>query len=138
MLKNADTTITLEKRWRIVETNEKIVRQLQEQLGIHPLFCQLLAQRGMATFEQAKRFFRPEWSQLYDPFLMKDMEKAVDRLSEAIKKGEKILLYGDYDVDGTTSIALLYSFLEKYHKNLDYYIPDRYKEGYGVSMEGIW
>lgn len=138
MLKNADTTITLEKRWRIVETNEEMVRQLQEQLGIHPLFCQLLAQRGMTTFEQAKRFFRPEWSHLHDPFLMKDMEKAVNRLSEAIKKGEKILLYGDYDVDGTTSIALLYSFLEKYHKNLDYYIPDRYKEGYGVSMEGIW
>jgi single-stranded-DNA-specific exonuclease len=137
MSKNADTTTTLEKRWRILETNEEIVGQLQQDLGIHPLFCQLLVQRGITTFEDAKRFFRPEWSHLHDPFLMKDMEKAVDRLSVAIKKGEKILLYGDYDVDGTTSIALLYSFLEKYHNNLGYYIPDRYKEGYGVSMEGI-
>ncbi|MFN7119950.1 MAG: single-stranded-DNA-specific exonuclease RecJ, partial [Saprospiraceae bacterium] len=137
MSKIADTTTSVRKRWRILDTNEEIVRQLQEQLGIHPLFCRLLAQRGITTFEAAKRFFRPEWSHLHDPLLMKDMEKAVDRLTQAIQKGEKILLYGDYDVDGTTSIALLYSFLEKYHKNLDYYIPDRYKEGYGVSMEGI-
>lgn len=121
-----------------MESNEEIVRQLQEQLHIHPLFCQLLAQRGITTFEAAKRFFRPEWNHLHDPLLMKDMEKAVDRLTQAIQKGEKIMLYGDYDVDGTTSIALLYSFLTKYHTNLDYYIPDRYKEGYGVSMEGIW
>lgn len=128
----------MQKRWRTLESNEEIVRQLQEQLGIHPIFCQLLVQRGITTFEAAKRFFRPEWSHLHDPLLMKDMEKAVDRLTLAIQKGEKILLYGDYDVDGTTSIALLYNFLEKYHKNLDYYIPDRYKEGYGVSMDGIW
>lgn len=137
MSQSAGTTIVLEKRWCTLETNEETVYQLQTQLGIHPLFCQLLVQRGITTFEAAKRFFRPEWQHLHDPLLMKDMEKAVDRLSEAIKKGEKIMLYGDYDVDGTTSIALLYTFLEKYHKNLTYYIPDRYKEGYGVSMEGI-
>jgi single-stranded-DNA-specific exonuclease len=134
----ATTTTARQKRWRTPETNAEIVCQLQQALGIHPIFCTLLAQRGITTFDEARRFFRPEWSHLHDPFLMKDMEKAVARLSAAIQKGEKILLYGDYDVDGTTSIALLYSFLIQHHKNLDYYIPDRYKEGYGVSSEGIW
>ncbi len=138
MLSTTTKTLSTQKQWNLIETVESTVQHLQESLGIHPHFCRLLAQRGVTTFDEAKRFFRPEWSHLHDPFLLKDMQKAVARLSSAIEKEENILLYGDYDVDGTTSIALLYSFLEKKHKKLDYYIPDRYKEGYGVSMEGIW
>lgn len=128
----------MQKQWTFVQSELEEVKKLHAALGIHPIFCQLLVQRGITTFEAAKRFFRPEWSHLHDPLLMKDMEKAVKRLSEAIENQEKILLYGDYDVDGTTSIALMFCFLSKYHKQLDYYIPDRYKEGYGLSMDGIW
>ena len=97
----------------------------------------MLAQRGISTFEESKRFFRPSVEHMHDPFLMKDMDKAVTRLRQAIDNDEKILLYGDYDVDGTTSVAMMYSFLNNHHKNLQYYIPDRYNEGYGVSDEGI-
>lgn len=128
----------MQKQWTFVQNEIELTKNLQEKLGIHPLFCQLLVQRGITTFDAAKRFFRPEWTHLHDPFLLKDMPQAVARLSRAIENGEKILLYGDYDVDGTTAIALLYTFLIKHHKNLNYYIPDRYKEGYGVSMDGIW
>ncbi len=127
----------MEKHWKIQESDAKVVAALQEALRIQPVFCQLLAQRGIHTYDDAKRFFRPEWSHLHDPFLMRDMDRAVARLTQAIENQEKILLYGDYDVDGTTAIALLYSFLQRFHKNLDYYIPDRYKEGYGVSFDGI-
>ncbi len=127
----------MEKAWKLFESEDATVRQLEESLGIHPVFCQLLVQRGITTYEQAKRFFRPERSHLHDPFLMKDMDKAVARLEKAIQNNEKILFFGDYDVDGTTAVALMYSFLQKHHKNLDYYLPDRYKEGYGVSLEGI-
>ncbi|MDX1940076.1 MAG: single-stranded-DNA-specific exonuclease RecJ [Saprospiraceae bacterium] len=130
-------SMSLEKEWRLIETDQVVVAQLQQALGIHPIFCQLLVQRGITTYEQAKRFFRPELSQLHNPFLMKDMDKAISRIEEAMLQKERILLYGDYDVDGTTAIALLYSFLQMHHKNLDYYIPDRDKEGYGVSFEGI-
>ncbi|MEK7253824.1 MAG: DHH family phosphoesterase, partial [Bacteroidota bacterium] len=127
----------MRKRWTLLPADENEVRHLQEALHIHPVFCRLLAQRGIKTFEQAHHFFRPEWSHLHDPFLMKDMDAAVRRLEQALANGERILLYGDYDVDGTTSVALMYSFLEKHSKSIDYYIPDRYKEGYGVSMEGV-
>jgi len=127
----------MKKRWKLIPTDESEVRQLQEALKIHPIFCQLLVQRGIKTFEEAKSFFRPELSHLHDPFLMKDMEAALLRLEKAIQDEERILLYGDYDVDGTTSVALLYSFLKNHHSKLDYYIPDRYKEGYGISMQGI-
>lgn len=127
----------MDKKWTKVPVDPKTVETLQQSLGISPLLCQLLVQRNIETFDQARQFFRPELTQLHDPFLMKDMDKAVNRLSNAIKKGEKILLYGDYDVDGTSSIALMFHFLQNFRVPLDYYIPDRYLEGYGISMEGV-
>lgn len=125
------------KVWKSIPYDEEIARHLQEVLKIHPVFCQLLAQRNVTSYDEAKRFFRPELSDLHDPFLMKDMSKATARILEAFEKNEKILIYGDYDVDGTTSVAMLYAYLSRLHKNLDYYIPDRYKEGYGLSYQGI-
>ncbi len=125
------------KEWKINEADSAIVAHLEEVLKLDPFFCKLLVQRGIKTFEEAKQFFRPDISQLHDPFLMKDMEKAVIRLNRAIEFDEKILIYGDYDVDGTTSVAMMYEFLKEFHPHLEYYIPDRYKEGYGVSMEGV-
>jgi len=110
---------------------------LQEVLKINPIFCQMLAQRGVTNYDEAYQFFRPSLEHLHDPFLMQDMNLAVNRLAMAIQRKEKILLYGDYDVDGTTSVALMFSFLKKYHQQLDFYIPDRYTEGYGVSIAGI-
>lgn len=127
----------MQKRWELTEYDVTEATELQEQLNIHPIFCQLLVQRGIYTFQQAKRFFRPQLSHLHDPFLMKDMERAVQRIGQAIIKKEKILLYGDYDVDGTTAVALLYTFLKSYHSNLEIYFPDRYKEGYGISIKGV-
>lgn len=123
--------------WKLQAADEQDVESLRQALGIHPVLCRLLVQRGIKTFEEARSFFRPSLEDLHDPFLLQDMDKAVERLRTAIEKREKILLYGDYDVDGTCSIALMYSFLEPIHPSLDYYIPDRYREGYGVSMEGI-
>lgn len=127
----------MKKRWNLLSTNADVVQHLQDELKINPVFCQLLAQRGISNFEGARQFFRPSLNELHNPFLMKDMDKAINRLTDAIHSKEKVLLFGDYDVDGTTSVALMFSFLKKYHKNLDYYIPDRYKEGYGVSIAGI-
>ena len=115
----------------------KVVSSLQESLGVAPIIATLLAQRGINTFEEAKQFFRPQLSDLNDPFLMKDMDKAVERLSTAISNNEKILVYGDYDVDGTTAVSLMYLFLKGFSKNVEHYIPDRYGEGYGVSYKGI-
>src|SRR5690554_4393123 len=97
----------------------------------------MLLQRGISTFEEAKALFRPSLETLHDPFLMKDMDKAIDRLESAMLKQEKILVYGDYDVDGTTAVSLFYGFMRKRYAHLDFYIPDRYKEGYGVSNIGI-
>ena len=130
-------TFTMKKRWNIPPTDPSVVNQLQEALKIDPVFCQMLVQRGISTFDEARHFFRPSLDHLYDPFLMKDMDKAIARLELAFQQKEKILLYGDYDVDGTTSVALMYSFLEKYYDQLDFYVPDRYKEGYGISFAGI-
>lgn len=130
-------TPDMRKQWSLIPTDEAAIQHLHEVLKIHPLLCRLLVQRGITSYDAAKTFFRPELSQLHDPFLMKDMDAAVNRLTKAIVKGEKILLYGDYDVDGTTSVAMMYDFLSKRHSQLDYYIPDRYKEGYGVSAEGV-
>lgn len=110
---------------------------LQKALNIHPLFCKILTQRGIGTFDEAKGFFRPQLSELHDPWLMKDMDKAVKRLHVAFETNEKILVFGDYDVDGTTSVASMYRFLKKIHTSLDFYIPHRYREGYGVSKAGI-
>lgn len=127
----------MDKRWKILESDETGVAVLQNQLNINSAICRLLIQRGLPTFEDAKNFFRPSLDMLYDPNLMKDMEKAVNRVSEAIARNEKILVYGDYDVDGTTSVAVMYSFLVTLHANLEFYIPHRYREGYGVSSQGI-
>lgn len=111
--------------------------KLAEELGIHPVLGNLLLQRGIKDSAAAKSFFRPQLHDLHDPFLMKDMDKAVRRLNKAIGKKERILIYGDYDVDGTTAVSLVYKYLQQYYSNIDYYIPDRYDEGYGVSRKGI-
>lgn len=128
----------MEKRWVLKEQSDASeVALLSDALGIDRVLANLLIQRGVKTFEQAKIFFRPTLDSLYDPFLMKDMDKAVVRIEQAIDKGEKILVYGDYDVDGTTAVALMYSFLSKLTDKIAYYIPNRYSEGYGVSIEGV-
>ncbi|MEJ6980719.1 single-stranded-DNA-specific exonuclease RecJ [Pedobacter sp. P351] len=128
----------MQKRWAEQEvTNQKAIQDLMQSLQIDEVLARLLVGRGITTFEDARCFFRPDLCHLHDPFLMQDMEKAILRIETAINKAEKILIYGDYDVDGTTSVALVYSFFRKYHKHLDYYIPDRYKEGYGISFQGI-
>ncbi|MBN2347367.1 MAG: single-stranded-DNA-specific exonuclease RecJ [Bacteroidales bacterium] len=128
----------MSKIWKIKERgNEEIISRLAEELNINDVLANLLVQRNITNFEDAKAYFRPSLDNLHDPFLMPDMEKAVDRINQAIQNNEKILVYGDYDVDGTTSVALMYSFLRKKHENLDYYIPDRYSEGYGISFKGI-
>lgn len=128
----------MEYRWNNLPLPAKsIVQELQSALGIDGHLCVLLAQRGVTSFEEARDFFRPSLKKLHDPFLMKDMEAAVARINQAIEAGERILIYGDYDVDGTTSVALVYSFLIDHFPLLSTYIPDRYKEGYGVSTAGI-
>jgi single-stranded-DNA-specific exonuclease len=126
------------KRWVIKERGDSVVvKQLAGALGVSESLANLMVQRNITSPQEAKAFFTPDLSYLHDPFMMKDMNIAVDRLSTAIKKNEKILVYGDYDVDGTTAVALVYSFLKEQYSNVEYYIPDRYKEGYGVSFQGI-
>lgn len=128
----------MEKRWVFKPIpEEKTVKDLSSAINVVPAMATMLAQRGIETFDQAKTFFRPSLSDLHDPFLMKDMDKAVERIKKAFSQKEKILVYGDYDVDGTTSVSLVYDFLSKIYSFLDYYIPDRYKEGYGISTQGI-
>ena len=113
------------------------VSRLATEVGIDSVLAELLVKRGVETFEEARSFFRPNLANLHDPFLMKDMDRAVERLHAAVVSGEKILIYGDYDVDGTTAVALVYSFVSRFTKNIDFYIPDRNDEGYGVSLKGI-
>ena len=127
----------MEKRWKILSADETAVQSLQQSLKINPVLCRILVQRGIDTYEKAKDFFRPELSQLHSPWLMKDMTKAVDRILRAFASREKILVFGDYDVDGTTAVSCMYQFLKKIHAPLDFYIPHRYREGYGVSRAGI-
>ncbi len=128
----------MDKRWTIKENeDEDKIEHLSKVLNIDRYLSNLLLQRGIETFDQAKLFFRPSLDHLHDPFLMMDMDKAVDRLNTAINTNEKVFIYGDYDVDGTTSVALVYSFLTKYIANIDFYIPNRYEEGYGISLKGI-
>ncbi|HPG55565.1 MAG TPA: DHH family phosphoesterase, partial [Candidatus Enterocola sp.] len=130
----------LNHKWIINELTEeqkKCKEELVKQLNISPIICTLLVQRGIYTYEEAKKFFRPQLSQIHDPFLLNDMDKAVERLNLAMGKKEKILIYGDYDVDGTTAVALVYKFLQQFYSSIDFYIPDRYEEGYGVSYKGI-
>lgn len=130
--------MALDRKWILKPAGDpEIVSRLTSELGVDRVLAELLVQRGMRTFEEARAFFRPSLDNLHDPFLMKDMDKAVDRLTRAVDGKEKILVYGDYDVDGTTAVALVYSFLYKYTRQIDYYIPDRYDEGYGVSYKGI-
>ena len=112
-------------------------KALSKETGVHPTLCKLLIERGVSSAGEAKRFFRPLLSQLHDPFLMKDMDIAVERLNLAMGRKERILVYGDYDVDGTTAVALVYKFLQQFYSNIDYYIPNRYEEGYGVSVKGV-
>ena len=121
---------------RDVADGETVAR-LSSELGIDPVLARLLVQRGIGTFQEARAFFRPSLDNLHDPFLMKDMDKAVERVEAAVRSGEKILVYGDYDVDGTTAVSLVYSFLQRLTRNVDFYVPDRYDEGYGVSYKGI-
>jgi single-stranded-DNA-specific exonuclease len=127
----------MEKRWRIVKADKEKAETLFRELKIHPALCTILIQRGVDTYEKARQFFRPQLSDLHDPFLMKDMDKAVDRILTAFSSNEKILVFGDYDVDGTTSVACMYQFLKNHHASTEFYIPHRYREGYGVSKTGI-
>jgi single-stranded-DNA-specific exonuclease len=129
----------MQKHWNIKELPplEKVSQLSLILNDVGTPLATLLIQRGINDFEKARKFFRPDLSQMHNPFLMKDMDKAVERLEKAILNNEKILIYGDYDVDGTTSVAMVYSFLAHFYNNLEYYIPDRYSEGYGISYKGI-
>ena len=127
----------MEKRWIIQKSDQKIVQKLAKDLGVNHIVAHLLVLRGIENFDDAKLFFRPELNHLHDPFLMKNMQDAVDRIEKAITKQEKVLVYGDYDVDGTTSVAMMYSFLKRFSPEIEYYIPCRYEEGYGISLKGI-
>lgn len=127
-----------EKKWILKDpADPEKVGRLATELGIDRVLAELLVARGVNTFEEARSFFRPSLDDLHDPFLMKDMDKAVERLHTAISGGEKILVYGDYDVDGTTAVSLVYSYVKRFTSRVDFYIPDRYDEGYGVSYKGI-
>lgn len=128
-----------DKGWRLMSADESVVDQIHQDLKINPTLCKLLALRGVKDYQSAKDFFRPSLQHLHDPFLMKGMELAVNRVLAAIRLQEKIMIYGDYDVDGTTSVAVVYSFLRQNfpQASLTYYVPNRYREGYGVSLQGI-
>jgi single-stranded-DNA-specific exonuclease len=130
---------SLEKRWRFKQIDHEASDKLCDSLRIHPVICNMLSNRGISSFEEAKDFFRPSLKQLHDPFLMKDMRIAIVRIMRAIRTNEKILIYGDYDVDGTTAVSVVFDFLQFIYpsKRIEYYISDRYKEGYGLSSAGI-
>ena len=126
------------KKWKVEEAGDAlVVERLRKEINVSEIVARLLIQRGVSTYEEAKQFFRPAFSDLHDPFLMKDMERAAARIKEALEKQEKILVYGDYDVDGTTAVALMSSFLSSLDLDVEIYIPDRYSEGYGISLQGI-
>ena len=128
----------MEKSWELKQRGDsEKIKHLSDVLNIEPVLANLLVQRGINTFDEAKVFFRPTLDHLFDPFLMKDMDKAINRISRAIKGKERILIYGDYDVDGTSAVALVYTFLNTFHDDIGFYIPDRYDEGYGISFKGI-
>lgn len=128
----------MQKRWVLKSNNDvSKIEKLRDVLGISPLITKLLLNRSIETFEQARTFFRPTLEALHDPFLMKDMDLAITRIEKAIGNNEKILIYGDYDVDGTTAVSVVYSFFRTFHSRLEFYIPDRYSEGYGISIQGI-
>src|SRR5689334_655187 len=119
----------MSKRWNILPVDDEKISSLHRSLKISPVLCNILVQRGIETFDQAKDFFRPRLEELHSPWLMKDMDKAVERIMAALTKNERILVFGDYDVDGTTAVACMYKFLKKNHPLVDFYIPHRYREG---------
>ncbi len=119
------------------KTSIKAIETLAREINVNPTLANMLINREVESFEEAKEYFRPSLSQLHDPFLMKDMDLAISRIEEAIQNEEKILVYGDYDVDGTTAVALVYSFLTGFYPHVEFYLPDRYKEGYGISEKGV-
>jgi len=126
------------KRWLAkIEPDKEVVEELSTAINVNKILSGVLVQRDIRTFELAKRFFRPQYSDLYDPFIMLGMHKAITRIEQAISNNEKVLVYGDYDVDGTTSVAIVYSFFKARYPHIDFYIPDRYTEGYGISAKGI-
>jgi len=127
----------MQKRWKILDADELKAITLHETLKINTTLCKILVQRGLDDFEKSKHFFRPQLTDLHSPWLMKDMRKAVDRILIAFSNKEKILVFGDYDVDGTTSVASMFQFLQKIYPAIDFYIPHRYREGYGISKLGI-
>ena len=128
----------MKRRWvRVPGGNLEAGDSLAQQLNIDLSLARILVQRGILSFDDARHFFRPQMSKLHDPYLMKDMDRAISRIDKALEKNEKILIYGDYDVDGTTAVALTYGFFNKFTDRIDYYIPDRHKEGYGISTQGI-
>lgn len=128
----------MQKQWRAKpEPDKKTVETLAAAINVNKVLSSILVQRGIDTFEKAKTFFRPQYAHLHDPFLMKGMEKAITRIDEALAKNQKVLIYGDYDVDGTTAVATVYDFFSKRFENIEYYIPDRYTEGYGISFMAI-
>ncbi len=125
-------------RWTIkTDPDPRKINELSNILSVDKIIAKLLLQRNIETYNEAKHFFRPSLDELHDPFLMKDMDLAIDRIEKAIQNEENILIYGDYDVDGTTAVSLVYSYLIKFYANVAHYIPDRYEEGYGVSYQGI-
>ena len=127
-----------ERQWIVkAPADAEKAARLSTELGIDRVLADLLVQRGVETFEQARSFFRPRLEDLHNPFLMKDMNKAVERLHQAITEGQKILVYGDYDVDGTTAVAQVYSFVKQFTSKVSFYIPDRYDEGYGLSYKAL-
>lgn len=128
----------MEYRWKIKDKADcQAVELLSKEINVNYTLANMLVNRGISDFQRAKEFFRPDLDKLHDPFLMKDMDMAVERLTAAMGNNEKVLIYGDYDVDGTTSVALFYGFMKAFYSNIDFYIPDRYKEGYGISEKGI-
>jgi len=127
----------MQKRWKILQADEAKTSALQEALKINKTLCRILVQRGIDDFEKAKQYFRPQLTDLHNPWLMKDMDKAVNRIRAAFEHQEKILVFGDYDVDGTSSVASMYRFLSNIYGHIDFYIPHRYREGYGISKLGI-
>ncbi len=127
----------MEYRWFYEPADQNKVATLQKALGVSHTLCELLVNRGIETYDEAKQYFRPSLDHLHDPFLMQDMDKAVARIEAALEEGEKLMIYGDYDVDGTTAVSLVYGFFKSFYSEIMYYIPDRYKEGYGVSFQGI-
>ena len=128
----------MEVKWiEKIKKNEEFVPQLSSALNIDPFLAQILCNRNITSFDKAKKFFRPSLDDLHDPFLMMDMEKAVKRLDEALENEEKILIFGDYDVDGTTATALMFQFVSQFTSKIEYYIPNRFKEGYGISEASI-